>query len=226
MFGYMKKTAFVAAVALATVPAAASALTTLSGTFNVTAVNATGLFGSESQATSGDLAAALALGTSSSDAFTYVGALDFGTSDGTDATTIDGWLSTGPGTVSGLDSTFGGLQLSAPNIGNGTATTTFFSFVRQITGPVDEFVVTHDDGVGIYDDGVSLGGSVNPTSVRETTVTGFDGGEFQLIYVATNGDPSVLNVAAVPLPAGGLLLLTALGGLGGAGALRRRRKAA
>jgi len=30
--------------------------------------------------------------------------------------------------------------------------------------------------------------------------------------------------APIPLPAGGLLLLTALGGLGGAGALRRRRK--
>jgi len=32
------------------------------------------------------------------------------------------------------------------------------------------------------------------------------------------------TVAPVPLPAGGILLLTALGGLGGAGALRRRRK--
>ena len=33
-------------------------------------------------------------------------------------------------------------------------------------------------------------------------------------------------VAPIPLPAGGILLLTALGGLGGAGALRRRRRAA
>jgi hypothetical protein len=35
-----------------------------------------------------------------------------------------------------------------------------------------------------------------------------------------------LRVSAVPLPAGGLLLLTALGGLGGAAGLRRKRKAA
>ena len=35
-----------------------------------------------------------------------------------------------------------------------------------------------------------------------------------------------IAAAPVPLPAGGILLLTALGGLGGAGALRRRRKAA
>ena len=34
------------------------------------------------------------------------------------------------------------------------------------------------------------------------------------------------TIAAVPVPAAGLMLLTALGGLGGVGALRRRRKAA
>ena len=49
-----------------------------------------------------------------------------------------------------------------------------------------------------------------------------------------NGNPiadsfpssNFIAAAPIPLPAGGLLLLTALGGLGGAGALRRRRKAA
>ena len=53
-------------------------------------------------------------------------------------------------------------------------------------------------------------------------------------FIDSNGNgwdkSSDINVqvmaSPVPLPAGGILLLTALGGLGGAGALRRRRRAA
>jgi hypothetical protein len=215
--------------ALGSVMVLAGAMTasaaTLSGTFNVVAVNKANLNSAQSQASRDDFLAAQSGDPTlyNVDDFSYTGALNFGTSDGTDATTILDWLNTGGGVISGLDAGFGALQLSKPNISNGTATSTFFQFVMEIDNPVTEFAVRHDDGIGIYDDGGFLGGFQNPTSVKNTSVFGFDGGEFQLIYVATNGDPSILEVSAVPLPAGGLLLLTALGGVA---ALRRKRKAA
>lgn len=218
-FEMLKTTLLAGAVMIAGTVTASAA--TLTGTFNVEAANVSGVNSSQSEATVTNFDNAFA-GTYK-DTFTYTGALNFGTSDSSDATTIGDWLATGGGTITTLDSTFADLQLSSPNINNGTATTTFFSFVMNIPSAVTEFAVRHDDGMTIYDDGTLLGGFQNPTSVRNTSVSGFDGGEFRLIYVATNGDPSILEVSAVPLPAGGLLLLTALGGVA---ALRRRRKAA
>ena len=42
----------------------------------------------------------------------------------------------------------------------------------------------------------------------------------------TDFDDIAVRISAIPVPAAGIMLLTALGGLGGVGALRRRRKAA
>lgn len=199
----------------------------LNGTFSVTAVNVTNLNSAESQATRANYDAALAntLGgansVSTSDAFTYTGDLSFGVPA---AGTIGAWLGTGiGGSVSGLDG-IGGLTLSSGNINNGTATTTFFLFSLPALGPSD-FTVRHDDGIAIFDDGALIGGLVGPTSVKTTQVNGFNGGVFEILYVATNNNPSILNVDAspVPLPAPFALLAAALAGLG---AMRLRRKAA
>ncbi|RYH05909.1 VPLPA-CTERM sorting domain-containing protein [Tropicimonas sp. IMCC6043] len=86
--------------------------------------------------------------------------------------------------------------------------------------------VLHDDGISAYDDGVlvSLASAADPTRAITTEFL-FNGGDFRLIYAAANGNPEVLSVTTtpIPLPAGGLLLLS---GLGGFAAFARRRKAA
>ena len=210
-----------AAMLAGTVAASAA---TLTGTFTVQAANVTNLNSTQSRATLANFNTAFGggFGNGVTDTFTYTGSLNFGTSDGSDATTVQQWLDTGGGAISGLEAALGNRQLSKPSISTGDATTTFFSFVMNIVNPVTKFDVRHDDGMTIFDDGTLLGGFQNPTAARDTSVLGFDGGEFRIIYVATNGDPSILEVSAVPLPAGGLLLLTALGGFA---AVRRKRKA-
>jgi len=229
----MLKPILVAAIATAAMATTASAAT-LNGTFTVTAVNAENLSSVDSQATleNGEAAFNEMFGeeyVNPRDDFTYTGDLNFKTSDGTDATTIADWLATGTdgessfGTVAGLDFVFGNLQLSKPSISDGTATTTFFLFTT-ILNMVGDFVIGHDDGVAVFDDGERIGGRVGPNAFKTTNVYGFDGGEFSLLYVATNGDPSVLNVngdlTAVPLPATLPLLLVGMGGL----AMARRRR--
>ncbi len=228
MFKVLSAAILVAAASFASTASAA----TLNGTFNVTAVNVTNLNANQSKAWIGKFDAALAdtLGgansVSVSDSFTYEGDIDFGTyltsGPNHDATTIADWLETGGGVVTDLDAAFGGMQLSKGSIGNGTATTTFFMFeaITAITAPT--FEVAHDDGFRIFEDDMGVGGVNGPIGLTNTTVTGYDGGAFDLLYVATNGDPSVLEVQAVPLPATLPLLMAGFGGL----AFMRRKRAA
>ena len=225
-----------AAVASVLVTGAAQAAT-MTGVFDVTVVNVTNLNSTESQATieNGEAAFAKANGADNlfggddsvamSSTFTFKGAIDFGTFDGTDGTTIQEWLDTSAGsTTTWIGDDLGDKQLSKDGIGDGTATTSFFYFELVDAIGATDFIVTHDDGFAIYDGDDLVGGKKGPTSKQVTEILGFDGGMFNLLYVATNGDPSILNINAtpVPLPAGLPLLLAGMGGLA---LLRRRQKA-
>lgn len=157
---------------------------------------------------------------------TYTGDLDFFLDTPGGAPTIAEFLATGGGSSIGFShADFNDLILSD---GAGSSdpvfgTTTFFDFTADISSGLYGDI-THDDGISLLDDGVTVASSAPPTTVK-TTSYGFNGGAFRLIYAAANGDPSVLNVdvQAVPLPASALLLVGALGGLG---FVSRRRRAA
>jgi len=227
---YDMKNSFLAAAAATIIAMAGSAqAATLSGTFDVTAVNITNVNALQSEATMDNFNTAMLSGVS--DAFTYVGSLDFSTKVGA-ATTVASWLATGVansigGSVSDLDPTLAGKRLSKRNFfaNPGTATTTFFLFTLTSFLGRSGFTVIHDDGIALFDDGVRRGGFLGPNSVRTTKVSGFNGGEFSILYVATNSNPSILNVDVAPVPLPAALPLLAVG-LGGLGLMRLRRKAA
>lgn len=229
----MRNSIFAAAILGLVGMAGSAQAATMNGTFTVTAVNVKNVNAAQSNATQAAFQAALAMVGAVSDVFTYKGHLNFSTTNnvpqGNSTTTIKQWLDSAGGTVTGLDAAFGGLQQSKGNVfaNPGTATTTFYLFERLAGLGKGDFKVKHDDGIEVYDDGVSIGGFFAPTSVRTTDVDGFDGGKFSILYVATNSDPSILhveaNVAPIPLPAAFPLLAAGLGGLA---LLRRRRKAA
>lgn len=84
----------------------------------------------------------------------------------------------------------------------------------------------HDDGIGLYENDalVTPSGKTEPTTIV-TTPYRLEDGDFELVYVAANGDPSKLEVSAVPLPFAGVLMAGALGAVGVAyGGMARRRR--
>jgi len=220
----MKKI-FALALAAATFIGTTSHAATLGGDFTVFAVNfdAGGVRG-DVHATLDNFTDAASVSGAVADVFSYKGLIDFGVRGPQRADfTVEDWLKTGTGTYGNLSSDLGDSQLSFPTF----TTTTMFLFTATYGNGFD-FDVQHDDGFASFDDGVAGIKYENATGVRNTNGGTFDGGVFSLLYVAANGNPSVLNVTGdnvagippVPLPASGLLLLGALGFLGA-----KRRKA-
>lgn len=175
------------------------------------------------------------------DTVEYKGALDFhitGTA-GSDFTSIGEFFASGTGTVSGFDGGTEDLLLSSGG-GSGDAgatasfrTTTLFKITAKEFGggafdlniaDLSKIVsVEHDDGITISDGtnsvfNTTVGIEAGPTNIVTTLVVPALSdtapfGDFSLIYGAANGDPSVLKVSVVPLPAAAWLLLGASGGL-------------
>ncbi|QIE54075.1 VPLPA-CTERM sorting domain-containing protein [Pikeienuella piscinae] len=155
----------------------------------------------------------------------YSGPLDFSVDAANGLSTIGDFFASGSGSVSGLSAGVAGLTLSS-GAGSSSAvfrTTTFLDITANFASGFYGDIM-HDDGISLFDDGILVtAASAQPPTTQITTAYSFDGGAFRLIYAAANGDPSVLNVSQVPLPATALLLVGAIGGLG---FVSRRRRAA
>jgi hypothetical protein len=220
----LSKTAIGLAAALAFGASAPAFATTLNGTFTINIYNFSdgGLNGDVTETNSAATAANVA--NAGFDAtVTYTGDLAFGIgSGGSDTTSIWDFLVTGGGII-GVDASTQ-LFLESTLLSQGTyVTTTFFEIIGSFATDVLAGTISHDDGVMLSGENVTGGVSPAPTTVVDTAFTA-DAGDFTLIYAAANGNPSILVVdatlAPVPVPAGGLLLICALGGLA---ALRRRK---
>lgn len=130
--------------------------------------------------------------------------------------------------------------LGAGSVIEGDGATSFLGSILTFTGKIklapgiNEFVVFSDDGFLLYIDNVLAGfyDGLRPPRPSDFVVEGGDTGgivDFSLIYYEGSQIEAALDVslngkilAPVPLPAGGLLLLGALGGIA---ALRRRKTA-
>ncbi|WP_300032777.1 VPLPA-CTERM sorting domain-containing protein [uncultured Roseobacter sp.] len=220
----MMKHTIIAAAAAMTMLAAEATAATLSGTYTINIRNFDDSDAPGDVVTRSNSAATRSnFDAQAIDAvIEYTGALDFGIgSGGSSTTTIDNFLTSAGGSYSVVSSS---IDLSSTLLSQGSyVTTTFFEIFGSFAGNALNGLITHDDGITLEGNNVGGGVSAPPTSRRLTDFTA-DAGDFTLLYASANGNPSILRVEAdispVPLPAGAVLLMSGLAGLG----IARRRK--
>jgi hypothetical protein len=126
---------------------------------------------------------------------TYNGALDFAiTASQGPTSTIRDFLDTGTGSYTGLATSTGNLTLSSPPF---DITTVFvITFTR---GAISGLSIDHDDGIGLYVNNTLVTDPANaaPTPEVTTEIGGTGGGTYTLVYVAANGNPSVLRARGI-----------------------------
>ena len=162
------------------------------------------------------------------DSGSFTGDLNFSTSGPND--TIGDFFSSSLGSSNTFNAVTLGTTISTSNFG----LTTIFVFTGS-TASVLGGVITHDDGMSLYD-GVGYSNTVAsapyPVVATPTVYSGLTG-PWQLIYAEANGLPAVLNFdirteeappPTTPLPAALPLFATGIGGLGLL-SWRKKRKA-
>ena len=170
--------------------------------------------------------------TGAGTAGTYTGALDLCSGSpgcSTNINTIDAFFASAGGTTTGLGSIGSNLLSTAP-----FDYTTVMVFTGTTNGIISG-IIDHDDGASLYDGpGYSNPVMLAPGPVVATpTPYGPFSGNWQLIYVESNGLPAVLdfevtrgNSDTTPLPAALPLFASGLGALGLVGWRRKRKSAA
>ena len=128
----------------------------------------------------------------------YVGKLNLGNNLAQgQQSTIGEFMSSGSGTYSPpLSADVASRRLSWFPFTDTTVFVISFSDTAIPDGSID-----HDDGVGLYVNG-TLQTAAAAAAPATVTTTGFVGpaGEYELIYVAANGNPSILRVRGTPAP--------------------------
>ena len=218
-----------------TVPALALALVlgfggaakaTISGTFNIDIYNYDALgVSANADATPGNVTTYAGELISS---ITYTGLLLFDTRllpDPSTPSTIKEFLESSGGTLS----SDAGLNIDLSTGGFRTTTLLDITWNGAFPGGGS---IEHDDGVSLYDTStnpdtlLTPASAATPTTPIDTTFAAIGSTDLRLIYSAANGNPEVLDVTAVPLPAAVWLFGSAILGLLGVGYKRRGKATA
>ena len=129
-----------------------------------------------------------------------VGALNFAvprTPPQENDSTIGGFLESGAGSATcQVESSIEGYEDLTLSQG-GYAISSVFD-ITFTAGNIPDGLLRHDDGVGLYAGGILITpGATAPTTVAETPFDS-EAGSLRLIYVAANGNPSILALRGTP----------------------------
>ena len=161
----------------------------------------------------------------SEDTFT-ASEIDFSTAAGT----LGDFLTSGGATVTGSAGTTAVMSNGSGSAFDSGATNTDYSTVVEITDPSYTFLggttytISHDDGVIMYVAGSPVISSPSPTvDVPSTWTPGSNvTGAVTIWYMATNGNPEVLQLTSNAVPDGGATLMLLGAALFGLETLRRK----
>lgn len=134
------------------------------------------------------------------DTVTWTGPLNFGITSGpTVPSTIGEFFATGTGQLDGLDET-----TAITNLSSGPFADTTVFVITFTKAAIPDGIIVHDDGIGLYVNGNLITTAADAEPQEATNPTLFKvlpPGDYNytLVYVAANGNPSILAVRGTPV---------------------------